>query len=494
MSLVPQPAIRALNSITISATVSGLTPPMSRLFSFKGVDASGQTWALQVPVWFYGVSPNYSIQLTSALSTVPQNTASDPSCQWSHPVAVQENGGFAMQLSRFTLGSTVLTSRIQSIFGTTRLAPYGTLQGTVCLSATDVSAGQSKAYALQALSEDGSTISTSLTAAFAAPPTNPVALTLSHNAVSLRDGSAAATVGITLPNASQAWTASVIGSQITTRWLKLSANKGTGAGEVTLTASAAGLSDGVYNATLVIQSPNANPPVVSVPVIFTVGSATTTSIAGVAHAASFKTIFAPGMIMSVFGTQLAPSTQQAASLPLPLSLAGVSATVNGVTARLYFVSQGQLNIQVPYETSAGLAVLAVNNNGQIASFTFTVSPAAPGIFVGSGSTLVPTAASRAGQVLVLYMTGEGDVNPSLRDGETPPASTALRNLPAPRLPVTVSVGGAPATTQFIGIPPGLAGVTQINFVIPPTTPVGTQPVVVNVGGVDSQPANITITP
>ena len=198
--------------------------------------------------------------------------------------------------------------------------------------------------------------------------------------------------------------------------------------------------------------------------------------------------------MSVFGTQLAPSTQQAASLPLPITLAGVTATVNGVSARLYFVSQGQLNIQVPYETSAGPAVLAVNNNGQIASFQFNVSPSAPGIFVGSGSTLVPASATRAGQVLVLYMTGEGEVTPTLFDGAAPAAGTALARLPKPRLPVTVTVAGQTATTQFVGIPTGLAGVTQINFVVPATTPLGTQKVIVTVGDVNSEPANITVTP
>ena len=44
------------------------------------------------------------------------------------------------------------------------------------------------------------------------------------------------------------------------------------------------------------------------------------------------------------------------------------------------------------------------------------------------------------------------------------------------------------------VPRGLAGVTQINFVIPAGVATGSQPVIVTVGGVLSVAANITITP
>ena len=60
------------------------------------------------------------------------------------------------------------------------------------------------------------------------------------------------------------------------------------------------------------------------------------------------------------------------------------------------------------------------------------------------------------------------------------------------LPVAVTVGGAPAQIAFAGIPSGLAGATQINFVIPPNAPLGVQPVVVTVGGIASPAATITV--
>jgi uncharacterized protein (TIGR03437 family) len=69
----------------------------------------------------------------------------------------------------------------------------------------------------------------------------------------------------------------------------------------------------------------------------------------------------------------------------------------------------------------------------------------------------------------------------------------LSQLPKPQLPVTVTVGGVPATIPFIGIVSGLVGVTQINFTIPNGVPTGVQPVVVTVGTAASPPANINVT-
>jgi uncharacterized protein (TIGR03437 family) len=198
------------------------------------------------------------------------------------------------------------------------------------------------------------------------------------------------------------------------------------------------------------------------------------------------------MLASVFGSQLASQPQQAAAIPLPLQVQGVSVTVNGVAAPLDYVSPGQLNVQIPYEAGAGPAVLGVNVNGAVAYHDFTVTSSAPGVF-GSGGALVPASQARPGDTLSLYMTGEGDVAPFFGTNSTPPPTTALDRLPKPALPIGVSVGGTQAAIQFIGIPSGLM-VTQINFTVPPGTPPGPQPVTVTVNGVASPPVNLTIVP
>jgi uncharacterized protein (TIGR03437 family) len=216
------------------------------------------------------------------------------------------------------------------------------------------------------------------------------------------------------------------------------------------------------------------------------------TIFGLTNAASYEQAFAPGMIVSAFGSGLAPSTQAAAAVPLPPAMAGVSVTVNGVAAPLYYVSPTQLNIQVPYETPAGAAVLTVDNNGQSASQTFSVAAAAPGIFTDTGGTAVPHGSAARGQVITLFITGAGAVSPAVATGAAPPDSATVDQLPAPLLHTTVTVGGVAAPIWFVGIPWGLAGVVQINYQVPAASPLGTQQVVVKVGNVSSAPAKLVV--
>lgn len=222
-------------------------------------------------------------------------------------------------------------------------------------------------------------------------------------------------------------------------------------------------------------------------------SSTTASINRLTNGASFRQSYAPGMVLSVFGSGLAPSAWSAPSVPLPVQLAGVSATINGLDAPLYYVSPSQLNIQIPFEIPVNTQVaLRVTNNGQIATTSFTTQAVAPGIFTDTTGALVPVNSASIGQVLSLYLTGQGAVSPTIPTGEAPPLGTSVANLPAPLQSVIVTVGGVPAQIQFVGIPPTLVGVTQINFVVPTGLARGTQSVVVSMGGVMSPPATLTI--
>lgn len=59
-------------------------------------------------------------------------------------------------------------------------------------------------------------------------------------------------------------------------------------------------------------------------------------------------------------------------------------------------------------------------------------------------------------------------------------------------PVSVTMGGAAATVQYEGSAPGdVAGVLQVNAVVPQTVSQGGQPVVMTIGGLSSQ-AGVTI--
>ncbi|MBZ5604139.1 MAG: Ig-like domain repeat protein [Acidobacteriia bacterium] len=219
----------------------------------------------------------------------------------------------------------------------------------------------------------------------------------------------------------------------------------------------------------------------------------TPAIAAFTNAASYQQAFAPGGILTIWGTQLAPSTQLAGSIPLPISMLGVEVLINGIAAPLYYVSPSLVNVQIPYDAAAGSATLAINNNGQISTRTFTIAAAGPGIFTDATGTVVPFPSAARGAQIAIYITGAGAVSPVVSTGAAPAATTALANLPRPSQSVAVTVGGAVANLDFIGIPPGLVGVTQINFTIPNGVNPGAQPVIVKIGGVLSATATLNVT-
>ena len=222
-------------------------------------------------------------------------------------------------------------------------------------------------------------------------------------------------------------------------------------------------------------------------------TSTVLSIGGMANAASYDKVFAPGMLLYVAGSQLSTIAQVATSVPFLTFMGEVSATIDGLAAPLYYVSPGQLDIQIPYEVPRGPATLVVNSLAQSATFNFTVGEAAPGIFVAGDGTLVPFASGKIGDTLPMFITGQGAVAPAIATGAAPSFDTPISQLPAPMLSTKVTIGNVDAPVAFVGIPPGLVGVTQINFQVPANAPLGAQPMVVTVGAVSSLPATFTVT-
>jgi uncharacterized protein (TIGR03437 family) len=108
--------------------------------------------------------------------------------------------------------------------------------------------------------------------------------------------------------------------------------------------------------------------------------------------------------------------------------------------------------------------------------------------------LTPAASAARGGTIALYITGAGAVSPAIANGAAPPADAAPSQLPAPAQRPAVTIGGAPATVVFSGVPAGVVGVVQINVQVPATAPTGPQAVVVGIGGIASPPAILTVTP
>ena len=157
------------------------------------------------------------------------------------------------------------------------------------------------------------------------------------------------------------------------------------------------------------------------------GSTATPAISSVANGASFKTELRAGIDserVRVAAFAVDPERVERAAADFD---SGVAVLVNGIAAPLYYVSPGQLNVQIPYETAAnGTAMMSVNNNGQVTTQSFQVAAAAPGIFTDSTGALVPTASAALGQEIAFYITGAGAVSPAIATGAAPAASTAHR--------------------------------------------------------------------
>jgi uncharacterized protein (TIGR03437 family) len=189
------------------------------------------------------------------------------------------------------------------------------------------------------------------------------------------------------------------------------------------------------------------------------------------------------------------------------TLDGVQVLFSGIPAPETYVSGGQINAVVPYEL-AGVANPSVQvkvGDQASSAFPLVVASAAPALFTSNGSGAGPAAIlnqdysyngpghpAAKGDYVVLYMTGEGLTN-SRVTGEITTVAAQPPLTPQPLLsPVTVLVGGQPASPDFYGEAPALvSGVLQVNVRIPANAPSGDVPISVSVGGI-STPDGVTV--
>jgi uncharacterized protein (TIGR03437 family) len=476
-SYFPSVNIPAATTVNVSVVLRNLPAPVIRTFGFTGIDAAGQSWSRQVQVNFLPLPNGSDFDVRPTPLIVTQNPSADPSCQWQVRLTIDEFGGYANRITSLTANGVSFTpGQIASLFGTTRLDAWSSLNGTLCFGSITPPA----AAAIFITLSSGQT--QQVLVSLVGPPANPVKLTASPATLSLAATAAQpakASLSVNVDKAAP-WTATIYPTNRTGSWLTASQLSGTGPGQITLTANGEGFGPGVYRGTVVIESPNAVPQFVSVPVVFVLGGSTSVSaIRAVGNSASYATTGSPGMLLSVFGTGLANTTQKVTGVPLSYSVAGVSATVNGLPAPLLYISPTQIDLQIPFEAGAGPAVVGIHNNGEIAGYAFQIAPAAPGIF--SESTLKGIAG------VTLFLTGAGDMTPALATAYAPLATASLASTPKPILPVSVTVDGLPAFVQFVGHAPGLVGVTQLIFQMPTGVPAGPHQVIVTIGGMDSLP-------
>ncbi len=268
------------------------------------------------------------------------------------------------------------------------------------------------------------------------------------------------------------------------QWLTVSPASGNTPNTLAVSVTPTGFAVGTYTGRIVISSPNSSASV-TIPVTLTVSVIPTPVISAVANAANYASgAVSPGENIVIFGSGVGPATLANGAVinNAFITLVGNTRVLfDNVPAPIIYASAGQTSVMVPYGVYGRTTTnIVVEYSGvQSTALTYNVVLASPGIYTlnqqgtGPGAILnqdgvtvnSATNPEKRGNVIAIYMTGEGQTNPQGVDGAIIPAvASALKK---PLLPVTATVGGVDAVVQYAGSAPGLvSGVMQVNVTIP----------------------------
>jgi uncharacterized protein (TIGR03437 family) len=224
----------------------------------------------------------------------------------------------------------------------------------------------------------------------------------------------------------------------------------------------------------------------------------------VANAEGESLMIAPNTWIEIKGASLAPAgdsriwqSSDFTDGKMPTQLDGVSATVNGKAAYVYYISPGQVNILTPPDAMSGAVQVVLNNNSSSATFTAQADALSPSFFilsdnqhvaavhldgtlVGPSSFSVPGytfSPAKPGETISIYGNGFGPTSTTIVSGSIT-QSGSLSPVPV------VKIGGTAATIQFAGlVSPGLF---QFNTVVPMGLSDGDQPITATFGGTSTQ--------
>jgi uncharacterized protein (TIGR03437 family) len=285
-------------------------------------------------------------------------------------------------------------------------------------------------------------------------------------------------------------------------------------GVVTVTADPTSLTPGVYPGTVTIASNAANSSVV-VPIQFTV-EAQGAPVAFANAAVNNGTFqsgepLAQGDIAAIFGDQFTlEGVALASGLPLATNLNGTQVLVNNIAAPIYFISNGQIDFEVPFEVSPGPTTIRVVRNGQQGNLiAATIVNSAPRFLLLNGGpyavlntpdtppvvTGIPTHPAKGGDVVIVYAIGLGQTKPTVSTGAGAPGSPNLANVPDVQVCLGTSTpfGNADCfKPDFAGLAPGFVGLYQINVKIPGGLPKGNSTFSFSVGNVPSNVVQIAL--
>lgn len=223
-------------------------------------------------------------------------------------------------------------------------------------------------------------------------------------------------------------------------WLNVSPTSGINDGGIRIDAVPGNLTPGTYQASLIVNAgPFGGTGTVAITFVITAATPTPTpTIQSAVNAATFAAgPLTPGSIATLMGSEFAAS--------------GVSATFNGVAGQVLFSNATQINLIVPASLAGKTSAQLVVTVGGVASAPLTVNlaPFAPGIFpngVLNQDNSVNSAKQPAmpGSVIQIFATGL--------------SGTGV---------ITAKIGSEVVTQPYYaGAAPGIAGLQQIDLILP----------------------------
>jgi uncharacterized protein (TIGR03437 family) len=257
-----------------------------------------------------------------------------------------------------------------------------------------------------------------------------------------------------------------------------------------------------------------------------VSAQSTAAIGSAGYSAPFPVKVAPGQILTFFvsGIGAGLTTKVAADgFPLPITLAGISATLSelsqpplageavpllavspmnscgGIIVPVQCTPLVAVTVQIPFGIRTASAVspipppatLTISESGSSASISLSpmtnqphivttcdvnVSTSAPGslcrpvVTHGDGSLVTPERPAHTGEELVLYAFGLGSTLPGLASGDASPVPaqpvTGAFTLTSEAAIQVIQSERQSFAPLFAGLTPGFAGLYQVNFLAP----------------------------
>jgi uncharacterized protein (TIGR03437 family) len=197
----------------------------------------------------------------------------------------------------------------------------------------------------------------------------------------------------------------------------------------------------------------------------------------------------PGSIITIFATKLTTGVDFATDVKKPpVNLGGVTVSIGGTAAALFYVSPTQINAVVDPKTPPGAEPVVVTSQTGTQNGTLTVSTSAPaGLFSVFGT------GTRDGAILnaVTFLLGDF----STRTANSPTFLALFATGLNPSVTPVVTIGGVPVSVAFFGAAPCCDGLDQVNVMLPDSLAgAGRVPVVLSQDGVASNTVQVVLLP